>query len=433
MTKIKKRVSTSAAHAVRDRFLYSTLKVNENFFGFLALSRSNDRKIIRHYCRKVTAAIKIQALIRGKKWSHITHQLKERSIMNIGATKIESGCRRYLSRQTLRRLRNERWTQIIMAQRLQCFTRCYLAKAQVQRLKYQLWKKIAPTAAVKIQKIFRGWKGYMISVRVKKERYKLIQLQITSCTKIQCISRIYLSKKKRLSLLERKLTRNKVASKACISIQSRYRQKLANRIFTSLKAEKTKIQRIQRLAAIRVQKLMKMFLFKLCIERKIENQRWKRDNAVMIQTWYRCIISKNELNKRKAIKLQTQITNSAIIIQCFARKILSISQLAILSRERAAIEHAKEHSALIITCLWRQFVARQECNKRRKSREVQMRTIARVQAISATKLAALYRGRKGRLIARKARYDKSRRWKEMWSDEHRCCFYYNRVSETAVN
>jgi hypothetical protein len=62
-----------------------------------------------------------------------------------------------------------------------------------------------------------------------------------------------------------------------------------------------------------------------------------------------------------------------------------------------------------------------------------MQTIAQVQVRAASKLAAFFRGHKGRLIARKVRLDRSRRWKEMWSDEYGCCFYYNKVSVNYID
>ena len=58
------RVSVSAVQAIRDRFVYSSLKINKNFFGFLAMSRCSDRKSIGQYNKKINATIKIQALIK---------------------------------------------------------------------------------------------------------------------------------------------------------------------------------------------------------------------------------------------------------------------------------------------------------------------------------------------------------------------------------
>lgn len=423
----------SAVQSIRDRFLYSSLKINKNFFGFLALSRCSDRKRIRQYSKKINAAIKLQALIRRKKWSHLTRQIKERSIMNISATKIESICRGYLSRQLLLRLRTDKWLIHSMVQRLQCFMRLYLAKARLRRLKHQLWKINAPTAAVKIQQTFRGWKGYMLSTKVRKKRDKLIELQTVCCIKIQSIVRMYLAKKKHLLRVERRITWNRILSEASISIQCEYRKRLARQMFASLKAQRQQIQRNTKKAAIIMQRLVKAFLFKLLLERKVELKRRKHSYVTIIQSWFRCMIAKKELKKRKSMKLHAQISYSAVVIQCFIRRMLSISHLQNLVQERTNLERLKEHSAIVITCSWRQFDARRECNKRRKSREAQMETIAQVQARAASKLAAFFRGHKGRLIAQNIRIDRSQRWKEMWSNEHGCCFYYNKVSEKCID
>jgi len=427
------RVSVSAVQAIRDRFVYSSLKINKNFFGFLAMSRCSDRKSIGQYNKKINATIKIQALIRRKKWSHLTRQIKERSIMNVSATKIQSICRGYLSRKLLLRLRNDKCLKCSMAQRLQCFIRFYLAKARFHRLKYQLWKNKARTAAVKIQQTFRGWIGCRLSTKVRKERDQLVELQTLCCTKIQAIVRMYLAKMKRLLRLERRITRNKVLSEACISIQCQYRKILARQMIASLKAQRQQIQRTINNAAIILQRLVRAFLFKLLLERKVELKRRKHSNVTIIQSWFRCIIAKEKFKKRKSMKLHAKISHSAVVIQCFIRQMLSISHLQNLVQERTKLERVKERSALVISCSWRQFDARRECNKRRKSREAQMQTIAQVQVRAASKLAAFFRGHKGRLIARKIRLDRSRRWKEMWSNEYGCCFYYNKVSVNYID
>lgn len=423
------RISLKAAQAVSDRFLYSSLKNNKNFFGFIALNRCGDRKAINLIGRRTESAIKIQSIFRTYRWRHLASHVKFLSKSNRSAIKIQSICRLYLSHVLVQRMKRNLLHRNAMALRLQSFMRVTTAKSIREKLEQNMWRQLTPALAVKIQKVYRGWVGKKLSMNLRTDREHLYKLRNACILKVQCIIRRYLARKKMIMRHMREIALKQQKFEASIRIQCWFRCRIAYGIMSMKKIQQNKIMKLQRRAAERLKKNMRIFQFKSQVKKAVLRKRWLHCEATKIECWYRSILALKKMKQRRSQKAVIHQSTCAIRIQCMVRKSLAITQLYTLRKNDIDFKRRKEESALILTLFFRKIVAVTESNRRRAARRTLMEKIIALEISSATKIAAAYRGYTGRLIKQRLQGEKKSKWKEMWSHDDGCPFYYNQVRE----
>jgi len=132
------------------------------------------------------------------------------------------------------------------------------------------------------------------------------------------------------------------------------------------------------------------------------------------------------------MKLEREFKNSienaaAIIIQNEIRRILA---RIVFIEKRILVEKIvviKNNKAKIISHWWRLCAAKCRANELRRLMRENIIENMKLECRASSKIAAVWRGKKGRDIAQEKILEKKARWKHMWSEEDERYFYYNQV------
>lgn len=76
---------------------------------------------------------------------------------------------------------------------------------------------------------------------------------------------------------------------------------------------------------------------------------------------------------------------------------------------------------------YRRYIVRGQAAKAKRDHEDKVRVMSRLENWATTRIQALFRGVAGRTAAEAKRVQHKGRWKEMFDEDRRANFYYNRV------
>ncbi len=413
---------------MRERFRYSSLKVNDAFFGFWPLSRTDDRVAMDLFSTTAESATKIQATLRGLKERTKMAKMKEIYFATKKATMIAAIWRGRAARKYVKNHKYEIWLRKNAVTTLQCFFRCYLARNTVQRMREKRWMVVAPYAATKIQKVFRGTKGREVAIKAKIDHLNYVQRQSQCSVKLQSIVRrnLAMSLKKRLQTEKIVQQQRKISS--CIKIQTVVRMKTAALTLNRLRMEHLSLIKREYDSACRIISFFRTLQFRINIAKRVEYTVKLNSMATVIQLWYRYIrkIILEKVEEKKRYELLRQ--RSAIVIEKNWRKTLAVMTLKVLKQKRSDHEALKCKKASMLTSWSRVCLARKLLGNLRSQHLEYLKLRFQVETEAATQIAACWRGYQGRLKARLALIAKKSRWKKMWSDEDGRYFFYNQVS-----
>lgn len=422
------RIASSTAKAIRERFKYSSLKVNDSFFGFLAQSRTEERMQINAHSHSAKSAARIQATMRGHRGRVIVAKAREEYILMKNVTLIAALWRGRVARKFVKEYKHNDWLRKSAAIKLQCFFRYHLAKDHVLRLKEKRWMTVAPYAATKIQRVYRGMKG---REEAMKQRDALLRLQLEQqrCSvKVQSIVRMMLAKltKQRLLLERTKLEHLQLVSS--IKIQSIWRMWKAVAILKQLKLDFLEEQRKESNAANRMFHSLRAFHFRRRVEARVRHTKMLNDMATKIEMWYREKALSTRLKLEAQVKLVELKQKSATVVQKYWRRKRARILLEKLKREHEALELLKLKKAFEINTWCRMCLAKKKVRALKREHLEYLKLRFRVETAASTQIQSCWRGNRGRLIAQKLLISKKSRWKRMWSEEDNRYFFYNQVS-----
>lgn len=404
--------------AVQSYFQYSAIKKNTVYFGFLALSRAQDRRTINDHSRKAHSVALIQATMRARRCRLIVSKARERHRKSQKVTIIAAYWRGWLARSLARKYRRERWCRRLAAVRLQCFIRAVLARITTTKLLYRRWRIKAPIMATIIQKIFRGYRGRNFALEIKiREEEALLQRQCV-CIKIQSIIRMNIAIEKRGVLREEVAILERRRLRACVRIQNLWRSELARQTLNKMRLYQFIVRKKEIKASRCIIGMIRHRMFTSCIHEKVLHKRWLHDIARKIQRWYREKVA-------EALRITTLRNDASINIQLFVRRWLARLRLYQLRITRDNVKALQAKKAVVITCWCRKQLARMTIFRLRKERNEKLKQLFITQSEAAVQIEAFWRGCLGRKISQHKLEKSKSSWKQMWSEEDKDYFYYN--------
>ena len=186
---------------MEDYFRYSELKTNSSFFGFLALSRVDDRKMINADRQRSDAATKVQALFRASRCKKDTKKFQQQFVVTKAAIKIATMWRVKRARRRVEEIKRHHSLCLMMAIKLQASYRSLKARMELERLKQERWQRVAPIAATKIQTIFRGMKASKLVAKRRIRFYENLLQQTNAAIVIQTLFRMAIARNLRGKLV----------------------------------------------------------------------------------------------------------------------------------------------------------------------------------------------------------------------------------------
>ena len=414
--------------AIQSYFQYSVLKSNAVFFGFLSLSRANDRRKINDHARTAHSVVMIQATMRARRCRLIVSKAREQHTKSQRVTQIAAYWRGWLARSLAKTYRRDRWRRRAAAVKLQCFIRSGLARICTKRLRFRRWRSVAPVMAITIQKEFRGYRGRKLGQMTKRNREKKQVQRESSVIKLQSLSRMFIAIKQTRLMRDEAAAVQKARIESCIRIQRIWRSELARQKLNELKLELFKIRRKQKKAGRCIVRCIRRYRLLLCIQDKIIYKRWLHENAHKIQNWYGQKVEDAKLRAELHNLMLIKANDSAVKIQSHVRRYLAELILITLRNDKKELDEYREEKATVLTYWCRLQLARTTANQLRKNRDKALKQQFIIQSEAAVQIEAFWRGCTGRKITRLAAEKSKSRWKEMWSEEDGSHFYYNQMT-----
>ena len=190
---------------------------------------------------------------------------------------------------------------------------------------------------------------------------------------------------------------------------------------------RNEIRSKQRMAASTIFKFYRQNEFRLLINELIEKTKTKNISAIKIQCFWRVVISyqqklllQNLFNKQNEHK-------AAIIIQQGLRRMIAMTIVANKRESALKVKILKKENAIVIRRWCRQVLAQIKTERMKEKREKCIRENFELELMASTKIAAFWRGIKGRELKQIKILEKKAQWKKMWSDEDDRYFFYNQV------
>ncbi len=413
---------------MRDRFKYSTLKVNDSYFGYLAQSRTDDRMKINEYSHSAKCAARIQATVRGHKDRGIVAKARESYALKKNATLVAALWRGRVARRFVKECRKNDWLRKTAAIKLQCFFRCNLAKDYVQKMKDKRWMAVAPYAATKIQKVYRGTKGREKAVKQKGANLLLEKEQHCCSTRIQSIVRMYLAKRLKQVLKIKRHDFEQLKLFSSTKIQSIWRMFQATSILKKLKMDFQMEKRKEANAAHHLFRTLRAFQFRRKVQTKVKYNIMLDEMAIKIQIWYRERTHYVRVKVEAKARFDVLKLKSTIIIQKYWRRKRAQLLLDKMKKKHKAHEFLKMEKSFVITSWCRVCLAKKILHRLKEKQLELLKLRFRVETGAATQIQSCWRGYKGKLIACELLTSKKSRWKRMWSEEDKRYFFYNQVT-----
>ncbi len=384
-------------------------------------------KINSHYY-SAEAAARIQATVRGHKGRVVVAKAWESYNLKKNVTLIAALWRGRMARKLVKERKLNEWLRETAAIKLQCFFRYHLAKVHVQRLKDKRWMAVAPYAATKIQRVYRGMKGRERVLKQKENALLLIEKQQRFCVKIQSFVRMLSAKKIKHKLKLERMRFEQLQLLSAIKMQSSWRMWNAINIRKKLKLDLQRREREKSNAANTMYRILRSFQFRKRIEAKVQYRIMLNTMATKIALWYRGLVLKHRLKVEAQAKFEVLQSEASTLLQKYWRRKHARNLFCVLKREFEAQKQLKSQKALVITSWCRMCLAKLRVRILKKEHREYLKLRFRVETDAATQIQSCWRGYKGRLVANEVLISKKSRWKKIWSEEDGRFFFYNQVS-----
>jgi hypothetical protein len=135
-----------------------------------------------------------------------------------------------------------------------------------------------------------------------------------------------------------------------------------------------------------------------------------------------------EVETKRQMWLAEQESSAALTLQRAWRRKAAKKLIAMMKEEQKRVAKMREDMAALLARWWRGVIARREVAELKQQYLAQLRRMADLENWGSTIIAAAWRGKGGRDLARARTWERKARWKEMWSDEESRKFYYNQIS-----
>jgi Ran GTPase-activating protein (RanGAP) involved in mRNA processing and transport len=421
-------ISRAAARAMERYFRYSTLHCEEKFYGFRPLPRIQDKHFVQYHlissmarerlgrrCRRYVIQWKVQLVCRAE----------ARARAAVFAQKAQKSGHAHLLASRLRAAKAHETASVVRIQKL---GRNFASKKVIRQIKQCLARSRAEKAACTIQKSVRQGFARATAATAREVLRELQWMQANGSRTIQCLAR---KSKADSVLLFKRRARDEKDRRECwasLEMQKCARKKSAHRELERLAELKRKRERLEASAANFIANTYGCFAMRKAAKQTLHFLRVALQKTVIIQTFWRMMMSLNELRNRQAEQLRHRKYESALTIQRFARACKALMKLRDLQSQRLAWENLKLSKAPVIVLWCRYALAQKKVTLAKYERKIFEEEWMAYQVYCATAISSFWRKIKAIKRTKEARVQKNGQWKQMWCNDNNKPFYYNQLT-----
>ncbi len=421
-------ITKHGVQAVRDRFPNSDKLDNLNFLGFWPKFRIEDRKIMNKYFYAKQGWIKLQARQRSWLARERVKVIVQKRRVKAAVRVLQSMCRIFIAINRVYYRRQQVARIHRMATRVTSVFHVAVAKKRVFRRKLELHNAYIYRIVTLMQTRWRMYYAWTIRMEKKRLYLEWLRKRTFGATKFQSIVRVYFAKLRIQRIKQMRKARILLEERSAIKIQrvirgNKGRIKAAERrayLEWFLVRRDTAAAQIQRKARIN-------YTNKLVRQRQARKKLRYR-SARSIQSLIRGFLCRLVLAQEGAEEFEIRQDGAATVMQAGWRRKAAYLTLRRLKEERAMRLARIAKAAVIVQCCARSKFARAEVARRRQAYLDQLKQRVTMELWGVCKIQALFRGMRGRMRFDQLLREKKGKWKELYDEEKRRRFFYNKLT-----
>ena len=170
-------------------------------------------------------------------------------------------------------------------------------------------------------------------------------------------------------------------------------------------------------SATKIQVRYRSYRCRTVLSNKVRDRKESIVAATYVQSCWRARLAWLEVETKRQIWLAEQESKAALIMQRAWRRKAAQKLIEMMKEEKKRMVRERQKMAGMLQRWWRGVIARREAAELKKQYLAQLRRMADLENWGSTIIAAAWRGKGGRDLARERMWQRKSTWKEMWSDE----------------
>ena len=422
------RVTSSTMKSVLDEFKFSEYRRNGAFFGMWPQPRWKDRMIITEYGQLYRAATRLQATWRAKAGREEALEVKREFYKNWVARKMQAVYRGKLARREAARRAAERARRRGAATTIASFGRLIIARNELQLLRHEAYMRRLDAAALRVQCLWRALVARREAALRRIKRDELLRLQQIQAVMLQKSWRGFLSRR---VAKKARVARDELLKKqqgAAIKMQQLIRGRRARKRVERERARRAAEDAAELKAALMCQRHFRMHRCKDIVREARDRRAAMEAAAIRVQAAWRARDARLETAVKASLAAAQAEEDAAVKIQNMVRGAKARAEVKALQAAEAEQRRLEIAAAAVLQRVFRGHKARGRIRRLKEQRSELLVRMAGLETWAATHIAAAWRGKVDRDLARDRRVANKARWKEMFDEASQRPFYYNQVS-----
>jgi hypothetical protein len=421
-------ITKASVLAVRDRFAYSDMIENENFFGFWPQGRVEDRKIMNKYFVVGDGIVKIQARHRAHLAKIICSGITLKRRKAAAVITLQTICKIFNAKMKCHSLRKIRDRFQHSAMLITSICRMALAHGNVKRRKKYLYNIYWLKSLVKVQSTYR----MHVQVLIRKHKEMLHRQYLQRCEigaiKMQAIARGYFAKNRILHIKKMIKSRHELVERKINFLLRIFRGHLGRKRAKERYIEVFRVTILRLKSTIKVQIAYRLYRTrkKVRIARELRLLRWK--SAIQMQSVMRGSLARIYFAEVRYADYEIIADKASKLIQnrWFVKK--AVLELQERRKKQAIGLATRIFHTIVLQKYVRAKFAKKIFKKKKEAYLKRLNMRVELEIWSAVRIQAWLRGIKGRERFVQVLVDKKGKWKELFDEEKGRRFFYNKLT-----
>jgi len=421
-------ITKHSVQAVRDRFPNSDKLDNTNFLGFWPKFRIEDRKMMNKYYYIKQGWIKLQA--RQRSWlarERVKVIVRKRQVK--AAIKVlQRMCRLFvaINRVHYRRLEVARFQRKAVV--VTSIFYIALAKKRVFRRKIALHDAYIFRIVRLMQTRWRICWAKMVRKEKRRLYHEWLRKRNFGATKFQSIVRVYFAKLRILHIKQMRKARALLIERKATIIQ-RVQRGRKGRAKAEERRKYLEWFLVRRdTAAAQIQHKARINYTNKLVKQRQDKKRLRYKSARSIQAMIRGYCCRLVLAQEGAEEFEIRQDGAATVMQsCWRRKAAYITLRAKRAERETRLARIAK-AAIVVQCAARSKKARRVLAAKKKAYYDLLKARVDMELWGVCKIQALFRGMRGRMRFDALLRERKGKWKELYDDEKRKRFFYNKLT-----
>lgn len=421
-------ITRQAIESVRDRFPYSDMTINDNFYGYWPKTRVDDRKLMNTYFTLTNGITKLQARQLGVSAKKRVQRIKEKRAYTMAILLIQKVLKKFHARMIAGRLRKERFRLNMAALRVTSMFWIAKAKQRAKERRAYLYQVKINKLATIIQRRYRLFAQAMHEYAERMAYEEYMRNVNHGATMMQSAVRLFFAKRRVGRIKAMREARYNLMVRKAFLIQRVFRGHQGRVRVRHLRVLYHKKFKLRIICAAQIQYNYRKYRTISIINEMIRRRRLTLKSCIMIQSVIRGALARLYVAEIK-LEINEQLLDWAarkIQTRWFVKK--ALIEVKRLLAEQAAEKKRRFFASIAIQCAARARQARKAAFLLKEERIATLKLLVETEMWAIMKIQAFIRGCKGRRRFEILLREKKGKWKELFDEKKQKRFFYNQLT-----